>query len=366
SRVWQVMFELPRTRDADGPESYQPYRDRLCKTKLGTACDVPYEHRDIAVRRLYMERVITAVADFRKQYEGRGFEPILEYFTADLEKEKNAAVIPEEYPVLASTKSPVWTSPYTVLNIGPKGAVIESDNPDDRNKRTTEELLPARTDWNLNAETGNALGDKLGESLVAMRDAGAGADYTTQVYVHADKSVPVRVFKYLTRAYGPANMKLIDFVARRRFDGTRRLRRVPANTMDAEAIWPVAVPHPGGVWGCTPVASLADSNVIPDMIQHYVFASKAGIVAGAAGKSELKVALDGDLAALGKWVTDTDKPTMIAVHGDLTNEQMHKVLSAVAFRCADKACEKPDLVSKLALGICETGAPPSKPVETKK
>ncbi|MFT7625227.1 MAG: hypothetical protein ACI9WU_004418, partial [Myxococcota bacterium] len=45
SRVWQVMFELPRTRDADGPESYQPYRDRLCKTKLGTACDVPYEHR---------------------------------------------------------------------------------------------------------------------------------------------------------------------------------------------------------------------------------------------------------------------------------------------------------------------------------
>ncbi len=374
SRVWQVMFDLPRTRDAMGPESYQPYRDRLCKTKLGDRCKVPYESRDIAVRRAYLEAVIEAVASFRKKYEAlealhkkyadRGFGPILEYFTADLENEKNAAVVPEEYPVLPSTRSPVWSSPYTVLVIGPKGATLETDDPADKNKRKVFEILEARDSWALDEETATTLVDKVVDRIVGLREEGAGPDYTTQVYYHFDKDVPARLFGTMSRAYQGAGLKLVDFVARRRFDGTLRVRRVPGNIMDEEVRTAILATHPKkGAWGCLPVASLADSNLIPDMIQHYVFASKDGVVGGAKGKSEVSAALDGDLSAIGKWVTDTDKPTLIAVHGDLTNDDMHKVLSAVSFRCKDEACEKPDLVSKLALGICETGAPPPPPKE---
>ena len=354
SRVWQVMFEFKRKMESDGPEQFQTWKDRLCREKLAKECDVPYEHREIVLRRLYLEKLIAAVADFRKTYEGQGYEPILDYFTSDLEKEKDSAVVPPEYPVLPDTRSPASSGEYTILSIGPKGAILFSDDPNEKTKRTSVTLMEARADWSLTDEEAVTLADKFVEAHEKMREDGAGVDYTTQVFYHFDKNVPIKVLGQLSAAYKGAGTKLIDFVGRARPDGSQKIRRIPGNAMDPEALPPVPVSFgPDQATTCIPIASLYDSQVLPDMVKHFVWVTKDSVHAGAAGKREVSAKLGGDLKKIGDWVNKTDKPTMIALKDTLTNQQLHHVFNEVALKCPDEKCVKPQFVSKLVVGICK-------------
>lgn len=356
SRVWQVMFDLPRKREADGPESYQPYRDRLCKDKLGDACKVPYEHRDVMVRRAYVERVIAQVEAFRKAHPDVGLEPVLQRFAADLARELREAILPEEYPVLPDTLAWTWSSPYTVLAVGPKGITLETDNPEDRHERLTKELMGARVDWALDEETATALVDKLVAEIRELADAGAGPDYTTQLLYHFDKSVPVQLLATLSRALKPAGVKLVDFVGRRRADDSLRIRRVPGTAVDEEARVPIDLAGPAGeAWKCLPVASLGDGNIIPSMAKHWVLATGAQVRAGTAGKVAASADLGGDLTPLVSWLKETDKITLVGVKGTLTTQQLHSIIGRLAYRCPDlgSECEGAQLVDKLLLAICD-------------
>lgn len=366
SPVWQIMFEFARTRDDEGPEQFGPYRNRLCKEKLGEACNVNYEYRDVAVRKIYLEKVDAAVKAFRVQHPDSGLEPVLDYFGRDLADELSRAVIPEEYPVLSSTRRGIWTSVDTFLIVGPKGAILESDDPKDQHKRLSVKLMDPRDSWDLDTETAQGLVDSLAKGITDMRDNGAQVRATTVIYYHFDRSVPAKLIGQLTQAYKPAGLKAAHFVARRRYDGQNALRRVPAQSIHEEALRAVTLTTPLGVMKCMPVGSLNDSDVVPEGITHYVAAKGGKVVAGKSATAAVSAPLGGDLEPLSKFVNDEERPTIIAIDAAMTNEQMHEVLSAIAFNCGDEACERPNLVSGLLLSVCDYEMPEPPPEEKKK
>jgi hypothetical protein len=362
SLYWQVMYDFYRLRDDTGPEQYQPYRDRLCKEKLNGKCAVPYESRDIVLKKIYFDKLLGQIAQFRKKYPESGLESLLTQFEAHVTKERDSAVVPEEYPVMPNTIAPVWASPYTVLTLGPNGAELSTDDPDDKDKRRKKVLMETPESWALTDSQASALATAFSDEIKSLRADGATVDYTTQVYLHFDKSIPLTVLATVASAFSDAGTKLVDFVGRRRFDETLQLRRVPGAVLDSEAGAAFNVEAHGTKWGCTPLASLAETNVVPDIAQHEIFVNAAGFTAGPKGKVDVKASWKDDLNAISDWVEKTDKPTLIGVHTELNYEQLHKVLNAVAVRCETADCVKPRLVNKLLLALC---ADPVK-VESKK
>ena len=102
-------------------------------------------------------------------------------------------------------------------------------------------------------------------------------------------------------AFADAGTKLVDFVGRRRFDGTLQLRRVPGAVLDAEAAVAFNVTAHGAKWGCKPLASLAETNVVPDIAQHEIFVNATGFTAGPKGKVEVKAKWSDDLKTISEW-----------------------------------------------------------------
>ena len=220
SPYWQVLYDFNRLRDAEGPEQYQPYRDRLCKERLDGKCSVPYESRDIVLKQIYFGKLLERIAEFRKKYPESGLGVLLDRAEKHIAKERELSVVPEEYPVLPNTKAHVWASPYTVLKVGPKGAELSTDDPDDKDKRRIKKLAEAPDSWDLDAAQAEALSTAFQTEIQSLRNDGATVDYTTQVYLHFDKSIPLTVLATIASTFDAAGIKLIDFVGRRRFDGT--------------------------------------------------------------------------------------------------------------------------------------------------
>lgn len=364
SRFLQVIYEYERINDDTGPEQYSPYRDRLCDAKIGDACKVPYESRDIVVKRVYMERLGERLAAFKKKHGGRGLDGLIGRFVARVEAEVKDAVVPPEYPVMPDTLSPVWSAAYTILEVGSKGAILHTNDPNEKDTRVKKVLLDPRADWNLSAEDKLTLSTNLATEIGSLRDEGAGADYTTQLYLQLDKEVPFSVVTALLPAMKPANIKLLDFVGRRRIDGTLQIKRMPGSVFDETAAMPFA---PSGGLVCWPVASLGATNVPPDLAKHTVWLKPGGkVTAGPEGKTEITATL-ADAAKVGEWVRKLDKPTLVGVWPTVTNAELHALFNAVAVKCDEpKECTKPQLVDKLVLAACENGDVPKDEDDKKK
>jgi hypothetical protein len=332
----------------DMPEPFQTYRDKLC-TKLGKVCTVPYEHRDIVIRLHYIKTVLKQLQAYREGYKNSGLTALLARFETDLKGELSRAVVPEEYPLLPDTVAPVPSSEYTVLTVGPKGATFASDNPNDLNERITVELLAARKSWSLSAADSQKLVDGFVAEILDLKGQGGTAEYTTEVFYHFDKSVPVQVIATLAAAFERTDIQLIDLVARRRIDGRNILRRVPVTVTDKEARQVLQV---AGAGTCLPVFTLGDDKVPPDLSKGFVIAKGNSVTGGPKGMVAARGKIDGDLSAVGKWLAEFNQPALIAVDGSLSYADLHRVISGVAYQCNDKTCTRPKLTRKLVLAIC--------------
>ena len=229
---------------------------------------------------------------------------------------------------------------------------METDDPADRAERTSAELMGKRDDWNLESDLGKGLAVELADQLKAWRADGQTTEYITEVFFVSAREVPVKLIAYLEGAFEDVDIQLVNLVARRQLDGTRKLRRVHLTVADLEGRKPLPVAHPGGTWTCKPIGSLGDFKVPPDLSQGFVMATTKEVVAGTAGKMKLKAPLNGDLGPIKKWLWELKKPAMLAVKDNLSYEQLHTLMNGVAIKCDNDKCVRPKLAEKLVLAIC--------------
>jgi len=355
---WVDLFAMPMKieKTPEGhklKESYQDYRDRVCKG-LGKACDVPYEYRDQVVRGVYLDKIIGKIAAYKTQYPDSGLNTILDRFTTDLQAQQKKCAVPEEYPILASTLAAKPTSSeYTSLIAGDKGLVLQSDDPKDAKARKNTQLLSAREDWDLDDSDIEDTNKTVVKSIKALREGSVSAASTDRMHLFWDMSVPVGLLTELMSGLTEAGVRDLHLVGRKRTDGSKRLRANLITLVDKENRGPIAI---GGT-SCTPIGGIGDAVPPADWIKGTVMLSGSKVTASKKGGGASKtVSLSADtakMAALGQWLLTLKEPVLLGVRGSTTQSQLNKVINGLAWECLDKECTKTRSIDNILLAVCQ-------------
>ncbi len=350
---YQILWDFPRKE----LEEYEYYRDRLMKEKVpGFGEKLPFEFRDLAVQKPWLEKLAVSIGEAKKTLAGSPLAATLDRFDADVKAAAAKIVIPEEYPVLAGTRSTIAASPYTVLVVGPKGVSFETDKPGGDEERESKELLPA------NAKLDYApakLEDGLKKALSDLAMRQTDRQYLEDLDLHAAGTVPVSILEPISRGLIAREATWFDLVARRREDGTLRLKRIPLILPEKQAE-SRAYTTPLGKWSCTFVGNTSDPNsdakIPPEKAVAAVFDDGKQAAPMLLGETtgEAPAAVKHDANALGGLLTfvyDREGPVVLGFHESVNQAQMHEVFNAVAYKectatpeCKGKMVLRPDLL----------------------
>lgn len=358
SQYWQALYALPRLKeknelDQTVLEQYAPYRDRLCKLKLAGKCDVPYEWRDVAARGAFMETLIARLDAFDKKHPDSELKPLTARFRLHLQGEVEKSRVPEEYPDLPTTVSLISASADTMLIAGPKGLTMEADEPGSaEGARRIVTLIKEGDPMDLlDEETVKSLQDTFKSEMRKLADDGGLPRHTTEVYIHFDRTVKLKVLDQISSTFGPLGILVVDFVARRRSDGSRRLRGLKADVVGEAARTPLKVPVGGAAWTCRPLASI---SAIPKVAEGYLMADATTITGIVKKGNAVKVSqpMSSKLEKVGEWARG-QKRIIVGLKEDLTYGQLHKVMNLmVPADCKDSACVIQKMTGR-TIAICK-------------